>query len=182
MNRNSTVMRIAVMGMMGALSILLVVFIHFPLFPGAAFLEYDPADIPILVCTFIYGPLNGLLLTVVVSVVQGVTVSAQSGVIGIVMHVLATGVLVLVAGTIYHRKKSWKTAVGGVVAGALAMTATMVFWNIIFTPIFMGMPRSAVYPMLLPIIIPFNMLKAGINGAVTLVTYRHIEKFVVKQR
>ncbi|MFR6380203.1 MAG: hypothetical protein ACLUNZ_10820 [Evtepia sp.] len=28
---------------------MLVYLIHFPIFPGAAFLEYDPADIPILV-------------------------------------------------------------------------------------------------------------------------------------
>ena len=46
-----------------------------------------------------------MVLTAAVCVVQGITVSAQSGIIGIVMHFLATGSLVLVAGLIYKRKK-----------------------------------------------------------------------------
>lgn len=33
-------------GMLAALSIVLVYVIHFPIFPAASFLEYDPADIP----------------------------------------------------------------------------------------------------------------------------------------
>ena len=77
---------------------MLVAVIHFPLIPAAAFLEYDPADIPILICAFAYGPLAGLLLTVVVCFIQGFTVSAQSGIIGIVMHIFATGCCVLVTG------------------------------------------------------------------------------------
>ncbi|MFQ9412551.1 MAG: hypothetical protein ACLR1T_18100 [Evtepia gabavorous] len=39
--------------------LLLVYVIHFPIFPAASFLEYDPADIPILIGTFAYGPLAG---------------------------------------------------------------------------------------------------------------------------
>lgn len=46
------------MAMLGAISIVLVSVVHFPLIPAAAFLEYDPADIPILIGTFAYGPLR----------------------------------------------------------------------------------------------------------------------------
>ena len=99
------------MAMLGAISIVLVAVIHFPLIPAAAFLEYDPADIPILICAFAYGPLAGLLLTVVVCFIQGFTVSAQSGIIGIVMHIFATGCCVLVTGNIYKRNKTRK--IGG---------------------------------------------------------------------
>jgi riboflavin transporter FmnP len=38
------------------------------------------------------------------------------------------------------------------------------------------MPREAVIPMILPIIVPFNLLKAGINGAVTFVIYKSVSK------
>lgn len=58
------------MAMLAAISIAFVSVIHFPLFPAAAFLEYDPADIPILIGTFAYGPIAGFLLTVVVSLIQ----------------------------------------------------------------------------------------------------------------
>ena len=100
------VRKITTLGILAALSITLVFFIHFPIFPSAAFLEYDPADIPIFIATFAFGPAWGFLLTVVVSVIQGITVSAASNWIGIVMHILATGSFALVAGAIYQRHKT----------------------------------------------------------------------------
>lgn len=55
-NRNHNTVRLAKMGMLVAIAIVLVYFIHFPIFPAVAFLEYDPADIPILMGTFAFGP------------------------------------------------------------------------------------------------------------------------------
>ena len=72
-NRRISTRQLVSMAMLGAISIVLVAVIHFPLIPAAAFLEYDPADIPILICAFAYGPLAGLLLTVVVCFIQGFT-------------------------------------------------------------------------------------------------------------
>lgn len=137
-NRRISTRQLVSMAMLGAISIVLVAVIHFPLIPAAAFLEYDPADIPILICAFAYGPLAGLLLTVVVCFIQGFTVSAQSGIIGIVMHIFATGCCVLVTGSIYKRNKTRKTAVIALILGALVQTAAMVLMNMIFTPLFMG--------------------------------------------
>ena len=53
------------MSSMVAISIVLVYLIHFPIFPAVAFLEYDPADISILIGTFAFGPAAGVLLTLV---------------------------------------------------------------------------------------------------------------------
>ena len=108
---NEKVRKLVTMAMVAALSIVLVYVIHFPIFPAASFLEYDPADIPILIGTFAYGPLAGVLLTVVVSVIQGMTVSSGSGLMGIAMHIFATSILVLVAGNIYRVKHTKKGAV-----------------------------------------------------------------------
>lgn len=137
-------------------------------------MEYDPADIPILICAFAYGPLAGLLLTVVVCFIQGFTVSAQSGIIGIVMHIFATGCCVLVTGNIYKRNKTRKTAVIALILGALVQTAAMVLMNMIFTPLFMGAPLETVLALMIPAIIPFNVLKAGINGVITFFLYKSI--------
>lgn len=163
-------------GVLAALSVLLVYLIHFPIFPAAPFLEYDPADVPILIGTFIFGPLGGFLLTVVVSVLQGLTVSSQSGIIGIMMHIFATGSFVIVAGNIYKRNKTRKTAIIALAAGALTMTITMVIWNVIFTPLFMGTPREAVMAMLVPVIIPFNLIKTISNAAITFMIYKTVSK------
>ena len=168
-NRRISTRQLVSMAMLGAISIVLVAVIHFPLIPAAAFLEYDPADIPILICAFAYGP-----LAVVVCFIQGFTVSAQSGIIGIVMHIFATGCCVLVTGSIYKRNKTRKTAVIALILGALVQTAAMVLMNMIFTPLFMGAPLETVLALMIPAIIPFNVLKAGINGVITFFLYKSI--------
>ena len=166
------------MGILAALSVVLVAIVHFPLFPAAPFLEYDPADVPILIATFAFGPSAGLILTAIVSVIQGVTVSASSGVYGIIMHMAATCTYVLVAGCIY---KSNKTRIGAVMAlccGTVAMGLVMAGANLIVTPYFMGTPVEAVKDMLIPVIIPFNIAKAGINAVITFLLYKHISRFI----
>ena len=178
-NREKT-RKLATIGILSAISIILVAFVHFPLFPSASFLEYDPADIPILIGTFVYGPVAGLMLTAIVSILQGLLISPQSGVIGVVMHIIATGSCALVAGVIYSRNKTKKTAVIALAAGSVTMTAAMVIMNMIFTPIFMGVPLEVVIPMLVPIIIPFNLFKALINALLTFILYKKISHILRK--
>ncbi len=68
--RKSDTIRLVKMGALVALSVVLVYLIHFPIFPAVPFLEYDPADIPILIGTFTFGPVTGMILTIVTSVIQ----------------------------------------------------------------------------------------------------------------
>ena len=169
-------LKLTTLAMLAAVAIVLVALVHFPLLPAAPFLEYDPADIPILIGTFLYGPWAGLALTAVVSVLQGLTVSAASGWIGIVMHVLATGSFVLLAGFLYHRDHTRKGAYLALGAGVLAQTLVMTGCNLVFTPLFMGASMQEVVGMLLPAIIPFNLLKAVLNSVVTMVVYKPVSR------
>ena len=98
--RNPKIVRMVQLALLCALSILLMFVVRFPIFPAAPFLEYDMGDVPILIGTFMFGPVSGLLITVVVSVLQWLIVSPQSGWVGGVMHIVATGAFVLIAGTI----------------------------------------------------------------------------------
>ncbi len=166
--------RITILGLMAAVSIILVYFIRFPIFPSAPFLEYDPADIPIFICTFLFGPWWGLALTVVVSFIQGFTVSAGSTIIGVIMHILATGSFALVAGFLYRRNKTRRSAVVALLAGVVVMVAVMALCNLVFTPIFMKTPVDVVLQMLVPVIIPFNLIKAGANAAITFLVYKKL--------
>ena len=179
MNTQSKTTKLAKMAMLVAISIVLVAIIRFPIFPAVAFLEYDPADIPILIGTFAFGPLAGILLTVVTSVLQGLTVSSASGAYGIIMHIIATCTLVIVAGLIYNREKTKKHAVIGLICGTLAMAVVMACANMVITPLFMGVPASAVWS-LMPFIVGFNLIKAGINSLVTFLLYKRISPFLHK--
>ena len=124
-NVSMSTRKLCTLGLLGAISVVLVAFIHFPVFPLTPFLEYDPADIPIFIGTLFYGPVAGLLLTVIVSVVQGLTVSAASGVIGIIMHIVATGSFVVVFGLLTRKNKSIKRSVIALVLGIVTWTAVM---------------------------------------------------------
>lgn len=176
---NPRTKKLTVMAMLIALSVVLVSLVHFPLFPMAAFLEYDPADIPILIGAFAYGPVAGIALTIVASLIQGLTVSAQSGPYGIIMHIIATSTLVLVSSSIYRVKHTRVGAVVGLVAGTLTMGCVMMVANHYITPIFMQVPVAAVDGMLLPIILPFNLMKAGINSSITFLVYKVVSRYIV---
>lgn len=186
---NQKIRKLVTMAMMAALSIVLVYVVHFPIFPAAPFLEYDPADIPILICAFAYGPVAGIILTVVVSFLQGMTVSASSGIMGIAMHIFATSILVLVAGNLYRIRHTKKGAVVALICGVLAMTVGMVIFNYFITPYFItpdlsdaaavAANRGFVKTLLVPVIVPFNLIKAGANGVVTFLVYKTVSRHLV---
>ncbi|MBQ3054741.1 MAG: ECF transporter S component [Oscillospiraceae bacterium] len=163
---------------LSGLSIALMYLLRIPM-PGAPFLEYDMADIPILIGTFAYGPLAGFAMTLVVSVIQGVTVSAASSWYGIVMHVLATGSFVLTAGNLYQGNHTKKGAGIALAFGSLVQVIVMFFANLLITPFYMGMEVRAVLSFM-PIIMLFNVLRVIINSAVTFVTYKGVRHVLPK--
>jgi len=167
------------MALFVAISVVLVYIIHFPIFPSAPYLEYDPADIPILIGGFAFGPVAGIVITVIASAIQALTVSAQSGLYGFLMHVIATSTLVVVASSIYHIRHTRVGAVIGLACGTISMAVIMVIANHFLTPIFYGMPAVAVDALLLPIILPFNLIKAGANSIITFFVYKAVSKYIV---
>ena len=48
----------------------------------------------------------------------------------------------------------------------------MLLWNWLITPLYMGVSRDAVQGMLIPVFLPFNLLKAGLNSAFILGLYK----------
>ena len=179
MNTQNNSTKLAKMAMLVAVSIVLVALIHLPILPMVPFLEYDPADIPILLGSFAFGPGAGIILTLVTAILQGVTVSAQSGAYGIIMHIIATSALVLVSGLIYSREKTKKNAIIGLVCGTLAMVLIMIPANMLITTRFMGLTLEALMPFM-PWIILFNFIKAGVNSVVTFLVYKRISPFLHK--
>jgi len=167
------------LGLLGAISIVLVLIVHFPVFPAVAFLEYDPADVPIIIGTFAFGPLGGFILTAVVSILQGVTVSSSSGIVGIIMHIFSTGSYCLVGGNLYKRNKTKKGAVIALILGTVASVITMTLWNIVVTPRFLGIPIVAIIE-LMPWIVLFNIIKSSVNSIIAYFVYKPISNLIKK--
>ena len=173
------VRKMVTLGVLAALSIVFMTVVKFPIIPAAPYLIYEPADVPILVGTFLFGPLSGLAITFVVAAIQA-TAFSTDGLVGFVMHMLATGTFVIVAGLIYKKFHNIKGAIAALTAGTLSMTVMMVFANLIIQPYFYGVPYDAVKAMVVPALIPFNLIKAGVNSVITLVVYKAISKIVHK--
>ena len=174
----TNVRRLVYLAIFCAISVVLIYLIHLPIFPAAPFLEYDPADVPLLLSGFMFGPIWGLFTTVVAWAVQATTVSAGSGIIGFFMHVFATGVYVLVAGSIYrYSKKTLGATILALLCATLAATAMMIPLNLIFTPTD-GTPIEAVRDMMWPVIVPFNLIKFSLNSVLAALLYRLLRRFL----
>ncbi|MBQ9030918.1 MAG: ECF transporter S component [Parasporobacterium sp.] len=139
----------------------------------AGFLTFDLKDVIIAICGLISGPVPALIVSVIVSFIEMITISS-TGPIGLLMNVLSTCAFVLPITLIYHKKRTFAGAIIGAVAGVLSMTAVMILWNWLITPLYMGVDRAIVISMLLPTFLPFNLLKGGINAAIMLAIYKPI--------
>lgn len=177
---NKKILRTVQTAMLTAISIVLLYLVRIPLIPSAPFLEYDMADVPVLIGSMLFGTVNGMAILFAVCLIQAFTVSASSGIIGFFMHFISSGVLVTVSSLIYKRVGKAKGLIIGLVCGSLAMTAVMVPLNLIFTGIFLGAGTRVVAQMLIPAIIPFNLLKAGLNSALTLAVFPALKKILAK--
>ena len=168
--------KITVMAMLAAVAVVSVYFIKFPLLPSAPFLEYDIADVPVLIGTMLFGPSAGLIT----SAIQAFTVSSSSHIIGFLMHFCASGVLVLASGLMYKKIGGKKGMAAGLAVGSVLMTLVMIPLNLIFTGIFMGTGVEAVVKMLIPAIIPFNLIKACLNSVLTFLLFIPVNKIYGK--
>ena len=132
--RNPALKRLTITAMLTALSVVLT-FFNFSLLPQVPYLKYDAGDVLILIVTFIYGPLYGMLSTAITAAFQALFLSAE-GWFGGLMHIISTGALIIPAGLVYLKHKTKKHAVIGLAISCVTVTAAMLCFNYILTPVF----------------------------------------------
>ncbi len=137
--------------------------------PVLGILSFDLKDTVMAIGGFLFGPLAALCMAILVPLIELITVS-DTGPYGLIMNIVATCLFVLPAVVIYRRKRDTKHAVMGLVIGVICLTAGMMAWNYIITPMYFKMPRSAVLDMM-PVITAFNLVKGLCNSALTMLLY-----------
>lgn len=162
--------RLAVMGLFTALAFIAVVFIRIPV---VGWLSYEPKDVFLTIAAFLLGPLAGIAMTIAVALLEFITVS-QTGAIGLVMNIFSSCLFVCTASLVYHRKRTLSGAIVGLALGAILMTGGMLLWNYLITPMYMNVPRNQVAGMLLPMFLPFNLLKSALNATLTMLLYKSV--------
>jgi riboflavin transporter FmnP len=144
-------------------------FVEFPLIPSAPWLQYDPSGIIVLLAGLLYSPWIGSAVAVLAWIPHLVT-----NPLGAFMNIMASLSMVVVMGLVYHARPSLKRAVLGVCAGVVAAVAVSICLNFVVTPLYLSSTYEEVAALVLPALLPFNALKAAVNGTVALVAYRKL--------
>ncbi len=140
----------------------------------AGFLDFDFKDVVICIGGFTFGPTAAAVISILVAFIEFITVSA-TGVIGLIMNILATTSFCCTACFIYKKRHTMTGAVVGLSVGVVVLVCVMLLWNYLITPLYMpGITRADIVPMLPTIFLPFNLAKGGMNMAATLLLYKPV--------
>ena len=162
------VKKLVLLAMLSAVSYIVVSLIRVPV---VLFLSYEPKDVIITLGGFLLGPMASFTISLVVSLVEMVTISS-TGPIGGLMNLISTCSFSCTAAFVYKKRHTIAGAVLGLGIGSVTMIIVMLLWNWLITPLYMGVSRDAVEALLLPTFLPFNLLKACLNSAFFLMLYK----------
>lgn len=158
--------RIARSAVLAAAAVVLALTVRFPLLPAAPFLLYEPSDIPLLLGAFLLGPTWAAGIAATVAVVLAAV--GGGGVVGGVSRFSGSAALGCTAAFVYRAWRDQRRAAWLAISiGTAAYVVVEVLLTLILGPLFFGSFEAAA-EAIVPLVIPFNILKGGLNGAVAL--------------
>jgi len=139
----------------------------------AGVFTYDAKDVVIAVGGFMFGPLMAIIASVLVPLIEMVSVS-DTLFWGMLMNIISSLAFTLTASLIYKKNRSLMGAVIALGAAVVVTTLVMIPANILIIPVYMEgrVSTEAVIKLLIPTIIPFNLLKSVINATVIMILYK----------
>ena len=144
--------RIAILAMLCAAAAISTMVLQFPLIPGVTFLKYDPSGVFALLAGVAYGPAAGAIVSVLPYLLH---LTTESGIYGTIMAILATLTYVL-----------------ALIVGSVVSVVACILGNLVVTPIYTGMSVEAVSGLIVPALLPFNVVKVAVNSIIFVVIMR----------
>lgn len=166
-NMKTKTQKLVILAILSALAFALMMVVKIPV---VGFLKYEPKDILLTLAGFLYGPGAAFACTLVTCALE--LPFSSTGLFGMVMNILSSAAFSCVASWIYSRNKTFKGAVAGCIAGLVCMTVTMLLWNWLISPFYLGVSRAEIGSMLWEMFLPFNLIKAGVNALLVILIYR----------
>ena len=200
MNQRNQIRNLTVAAMLSAVAFVLM-FLDFslPMFIPS-FVKMDFSDLPALLGSFALGPVYGIVISLVKNLLHLIIPGTSTAGVGEVCNFLLGAIFAYVAGFIYQRNKTRKTAILGAVAGAVAMAILSVPVNYFITyPAyvkFYNLPLEAIlgmYQALLPaadslikcLIIfnmPFTLVKGLLDTVLCMLIYKSLSPILHGRR
>lgn len=196
-NKKVNVRTLTVTAIMSALGVILQV-LEFAL-PSLipSFIKLDFSELPALITSFAYGPLWGILVCFIKNLIH-VFFGSSMGV-GEVSNFILGAVFVGVAGLIYKKNKSIKTALIGCLVGAFSMAVFSVLSNyFVVYPLYIkvfGMTEEMIVGMYSAILpkadtlikalvifnLPFTFIKGLIDSIFCFIVYKRLSPILKKE-
>lgn len=192
-----TTRKIAMIGMFSAVAMILHLF-DFPLPFVPFFYRLDFSELPILIGSFAFGPVAGVMMEFVKILLKLCVKGTSTAFVGDLANFVIGCSLILPASGIYAFRKSKKRAVAACIAGTLVMTVFGTAFNAIYLlPAFsklFHMPLesilemgSAVNPLMtknnivsfvVACVAPMNLIKGTSVSLVTLMIYKPLSPII----
>lgn len=160
--------------------------LSFPILYWAPFLKIDFSDIPILLGMYVYGPLAGISIAAIRSLLSYVATGGEAGLpIGDVTAFVATLSYTL---PIYYLIKNKKPKISysiiTSIVATMSLTITMVILNwLVIAPLYMRVMGFDVGPMreyLAISVLPFNLLKGAIVSFIFFGLFYQLHSYLEK--
>ncbi len=182
--------------MLGAMAGLLML-LEFPLgFIAPSFYKIDLSEIPVMIGTFAFGPIQGIVIELIKILIKLVIKGTCTGFVGELANFIIGVAMVVPAGLIYKRKKTKKNAIIGMAISTVVMAVVGVFLNaFLMIPLYSAfMPieqiieaGKAIIPWVsdtftfcLFCVLPFNLIKGIIVSVVVALIYKPLSKLIHK--
>lgn len=190
--------KIAMIGLFSAVAAVLMMF-EVPVPFAPPFYKIDLSELPILILSFAYGPVAGVMAEFVKILLKLVFKSTSTAFVGELANFAVGCALVLPAGIFYLEKKTKRQAFVACALGVISMTIFGSFFNAVYLlPKFAalyGMPLDtivqmgskvnprivSVETMALYAVAPLNLLKGGIDMLLTVVLYKRLSHVLKEQ-
>lgn len=193
-NKLLSTRNLAIMAMLGALAGTLMIF-EVPLpFIAPPFYGLDFSEIPVLIGSFILGPIAGVLIETVKILVKLMLKPTSTGFVGELANFCIGCALILPAGIIYRWKRTKHGALAGMAVGTVCMAAAGAVMNaLVMLPFYSHMmpletiisAGAAINPVIKDswsfvwlCVAPFNLVKGVSVSVVTLLMYKHVSVLV----
>ena len=160
--------RIAAYALFTALAIV-AGFIELPLFPAAPYLKYDPSGVVALVAGFAYGPHAAAVVSIL-----GFLPHLFTNPWGALMAIAVALALSVPAAAIHRIKPTPAGAALGILAGSSLALAAAIGGNLLVTPLYAHMTIAQVVALIVPVLLPFNLIKLALHALLALLTRRPI--------
>ena len=190
-----TTKKVVMAGLFSAVAGVLMCFEVPLLFLAPSLYKLDLSEVPILILSFAYGPLAGVLCMFGKICVKLLIKGTTSAFVGEIADFVIGCTLVLPAGLVYKKHRTKKGAGIACIAGTIIMAAVAAVVNAVYLlPAFSkmyGLPLEqilemgkavpgigrfvgSVWSFVFVCVVPFNLVKGAVTSAVTMLLYKKL--------